>query len=45
MVVVFWVLDPPDVHLDGYKLILSGQQAVQESVPHGFANCVPKLAL
>ena len=29
-VVVLWVPDPPDIYLDGYKLILTKQQVVQK---------------
>ena len=45
MVVVLWVPDPPDICLDGRKLVLSGQQIAQKGMPCSFINCVPKLAL
>ena len=44
-VVMLWVPDPPDICLDGCKLVLTGQKMVEKGVPCGFINCVPKLAL
>ena len=44
MVVVLWVLDPPDICLDGCKLVLPRQQMVQKGALCGFINCIPKLA-
>ena len=41
MVMVLWVLDPPNVHLDGCKLVLTGQQIVQEGTLPGFTNSAP----
>ena len=33
MVVVLWVPDPPNIHLDGRKLILPRQQMAQKGAP------------
>ena len=45
MAVVFWVPDPPNVHLDSCQLIFTWQQVAQEGTPCSFTNCFPKLAL
>ena len=44
-VVVLWVLDLPDVHLDGHKVVLIGQQVAQKGMPCSLINHVPKMAL
>ena len=33
MVVVLWVPDPPNIYLDGCKLVLPGQQMAQKGAP------------
>ena len=45
MVVVFWVPNPPDVHLDSCQFVFTWQQAAQEGALCGFTNCILKLVL
>ena len=40
MVVVLWVPDPPNICLDGHKLILLGQQMAQKGACHAASSTV-----